>query len=65
MTLRVESSRQPELKVMVWPGMPKGLTKDQARNLFLAHVKPRAYRMERFHYNPLTGRTETIGETMP
>lgn len=59
--LRVESSREPERKVAVWPGMPTGLTKDQARNFFLRHIKPRTYEVERFYYHPKTGRTETIG----
>jgi hypothetical protein len=60
--IRVESSRDPERKVMVWPGMPIGLSRDQARNLFDAHVKPRQYVVDRFYYNPRTGRTETIGQ---
>lgn len=58
---RVDSSRDPERYVMTWPGCPAGLSKDQARNWFIQHKKPRGYQLERFHYNPKTGIVETIG----
>lgn len=63
--MRVESSRDPERYAMTWPGMPLGLTKDQARNFFIQHNKPRTYVIERFYYNPKTGHAETIGYDTP
>lgn len=59
--MNIESSREPERYVMVWPGLPSGLTKDQARNFWIQHKKPKSYQLERFYYNPKTGHTETIG----
>lgn len=57
----VESSRDPERYAMLWPGCPLGLSKDQARNWFIQHKKPRGYVLERIAYDPRTGRLETIG----
>lgn len=57
----IESSRDPERYIMVWPGCPAGLSKDQARNWFIQHRKPRGYVLERFHYDPRNGKVETIG----
>lgn len=57
----VESSRDPERYIMVWPGVPSCLTKDQARNWFLQHKKPRGYVLERLNYNPKNGWLQTIG----
>lgn len=61
MSKHIESSRDPERYVMVWPGCPAGLSKDQARNWFLQHRKPRSYQLERFYYEPKSGKVETIG----
>lgn len=58
---RVESSREPERLMMVWPGCPAGLSKDQARNWFLQHKKPKGYQLERFDYDQETGLMKTIG----
>jgi len=59
----VESSRDPERQVMVWPGIPAGLTREQALAWWERHKKPKVYKLERFHYTPATGRFETIGST--
>lgn len=64
-SIRVESSRDPERRVMVWPGMPRGLTREQAIRFFETYIKPRSYEVERFYYHPKTGRTETIGKDKP
>lgn len=61
MSIHTESSRHPERFIMVWPGCPVNLSKDQARNWFLQHKKPRGYVLERFHYDPKSGKVETIG----
>lgn len=58
---RVESSREPERFMMVWPGCPTGLSKDQARNWFLQHKKPKGYRLDRFEYDHKSGLVKTIG----
>ena len=60
--MRVEESRRPVQMKMRWPLMPKGLSKDQARNYFNTHIKPRSYRYARFAYDPRTGLVETIEE---
>ena len=57
----IEPSRDPERYIMAWPGCPVGLSKDQARNWFLQHKKPSGYVLERFHYDPKSGKVETIG----
>lgn len=57
----IESSRDPERYIAVWPGCPAGLSKDQARNWFIQHKKPRGYELERIQYDPKSGRVETIG----
>ena len=57
----IESSREPERYMMVWPGVPAGLSRDQARNFFIAHKKPKGYVLERFDYNAKTGFTSTVG----
>ena len=61
MKIHVESSREPERYVMVWPGCPSGLSKDQARNWFLQHKKPKGYQLERFDYDAKSGHVKTIG----
>ena len=60
-SMNVEASREPERYTMVWPGMPTGLNKDQAKNFFLEHKKPKSYILERFTYNPITGHFQTFG----
>ncbi len=35
--------------------LPRGLTKDQARNIFFQHVKPKALDVDHFTYNPRNG----------
>lgn len=61
MKSHIEPTREPERYAMVWPGIPPGLTKDQAKNFFVEHRKPRTYVMERFTYNPLTGHFSSFG----
>jgi hypothetical protein len=63
--MRIDQTRDPERYVMAWPGCPAGLSKDQARNWFIQHKKPKTYVMERFYYNPKTGHAETIGYDKP
>lgn len=63
--MKVEASRDPERYTMVWPGIPAGLSRDQARNFFLQHKKPRTYVLERFTYNCLTGHFQTFGYDVP
>lgn len=62
---RVDSSREPERYCMTWPNLPIGLSKDQARNWFLQHRKPRTYEVERFDYNTKTGIATTFGYDKP
>lgn len=59
--MNIEPTRDKELHATVWPGIPAGLTKDQAKNFFLQHRKPRNYVMQNFSYNPLTGHFHTYG----
>lgn len=61
MSLHTEPSRQPERFMMAWPGCPAGLSKDQARNWFLQHKKPKGYHLERFDYDAKSGLVKTIG----
>jgi len=58
--MNLEGSRDPERRVQVWPWMPCGLTRDQALAVFESR-KPRIFVIERFYYDPKTGRTETVG----
>lgn len=59
--MHVEPSRHPERYAMSWPGMPLGLSYDQARNYWIQHRKPFSYQLERFAYNPKTGQCDTVG----
>lgn len=61
--MEIEASRRPVQMKMRWPLIPKGLSKDQARNYFNEHVKPRGYKYAHFGYNPRTGLVETIEES--
>lgn len=59
--MRAESSRDPERYTTNFPGCPKGLSKDQARNWFIEHKKPKGFVMERFEYDARNGVARTIG----
>lgn len=61
MSIRVDSTREAERYQTVFPGLPVGLSKEQARNWFIAHKKPRGFMLERFEYDAKNGVARTIG----
>lgn len=61
MSAHVESSREPERYHTMFPGLPVGLSKDQARNWFIEHKKPKGFMLERFEYDAKNGVARTIG----
>ena len=61
MNKHVESSREPERYHTMFPGLPVGLSKDQARNWFIEHKKPKGFMLERFEYDARNGVARTIG----
>lgn len=63
--MNIEPTRHQERYKMVWPGIPTGLTREQAINWFTQHKKPKLYFVEGFSYNPLTGFFSTVGYEKP
>jgi hypothetical protein len=57
----ITSSRDPERYVHHWV-LPRGLTRDQAREYFLRHVKPRNFEITRFIYDAKTGIAKTVSD---
>lgn len=57
--MNVEPTRQKEMFANCWM-LPKGLTREQAKNYFLKHVKPSSFTMERWSYDKTSGRFSAI-----
>jgi hypothetical protein len=54
-----EPTRHPDPQAHVWK-VPAGLTAEQARNFFHAHVKPSTYTYEHFRYVAASGQVYTV-----